>query len=61
MESIPKCGIVSTVTVCAVTISYYNRDGKDNHPFNNFYVASGMTLRTVKGVIFNLVHLIYAT
>ena len=32
-ESIPKCGIVSTVTVFAVTISYYSRDGKDNHTF----------------------------
>ena len=54
-ESIPKCGFVSTVTVIAVTISYYSRDGKDNHTFNHFYLASGMTLSTVKGVIFNLV------
>jgi hypothetical protein len=30
-ESIPKFGIVFTVTVFAVAISYYNRDGKDNH------------------------------
>ena len=51
--------IVSTVTVFAVTISYYSRDGKDTHTFNHFYLASGMTLSTVKGAIFNLVHLIY--
>jgi hypothetical protein len=35
--------IVSTVTVFAVTISYYNRDGKDNYTFNHLYLASGMT------------------
>jgi hypothetical protein len=58
MESIPKCGIVSTVTVFTDTISY-DRDGKDNHTFNLFHLASEMTLSTVKGVIFNLVHLIY--
>ena len=34
----------------------YDRDGKDNHTFNHFYLASGMTLRTVKGGICNLVH-----
>jgi hypothetical protein len=59
MESIPKCGIVSIVPVFAVTISYYIRDGKDNHTYNHFYLALGMTLSTVKGAIFNLVHLIY--
>jgi hypothetical protein len=37
---------------------HYSRDGKDNHTFNHFYLASGITLSTVKGVIFNLVHLI---
>ena len=58
-ESIPTCGIVSTVTVFAVTISYYNRDGKDNHTFNNFFLASGITLSTVRDVIFNLVLLNY--
>jgi hypothetical protein len=47
------------VTVFAVTILYYSRDGKDKHTFNHFYLASGMTLSTVKGAIFNLVHLIY--
>ena len=35
------------------------RDGKDNHTFNHFYLASEMTLSTVKGAIFNLVHFIY--
>jgi hypothetical protein len=50
---------VSTVTVFVVTISHYNRNGKDNHTFNHFYLASGMFLSTVKGVIFNFVHLIY--
>jgi hypothetical protein len=57
-ESIPKRGIVSIVTVFAVTISYYIRDGEDNHTFNHLYLALGMALSTVKGVIFNLVHLI---
>ena len=51
--------IVSTVTVFTDTISYYDRDGKDNHTFNHFHIASEMTLSTVKGVMFNLVHLIY--
>ena len=50
--------IVSTVTVFTDTISYYDRDGKDNHTFNHFHIASEMTLSTVKGVMFNLVHLI---
>ena len=40
-------------------ICIYSRDGKDNHTFNYFYLALGMILSTVKGVIFNLVHLIY--
>ena len=51
--------IVSTVTVFTDTSSYYDRDGKDNHTFNHFHLASGMTLSTVKDAIFNLVHLIY--
>jgi hypothetical protein len=51
--------IVSTVTVFTDTSSYYDRDGKDNHTFNHFHIASEMTLSTVKGVMFNLVHLIY--
>ena len=48
-----------TVTVFSVTVSYYDRNGKDNHTFNHFHLASGMTESTVKDVIFNLVHLIY--
>ena len=52
-----KVPIVSTVTVFTDTISYYDRDSKDNHTFNHFHLASGMTLSTVKGVILNLVHL----
>jgi hypothetical protein len=47
-ESIPKCGIVSTVTVFTDTISYYDRNGKNNHTFNHFYLASGMFLSTIK-------------
>jgi hypothetical protein len=50
-ESIPKYGIVSTVTVFTDTISYYDRDGKDNHTFNHFHLASEITLSMVKGVI----------
>ena len=41
------------------TISYYDSDGKDNHTFNHFHLASGMTLSTIKDAIFNIVRLIY--
>ena len=51
--------MISTITVFTVTISCnYIVMVKDNHTFNNFYLAPGMT-STVKGVIFNLVHFIY--
>jgi hypothetical protein len=32
---------------------------KTNDIFNHFHLASGMTLSTIKDVIFNIAHLIY--
>jgi hypothetical protein len=52
-DVIPKCGIVSTITVFAFTLSYYNRDGKDNHTINHFYLALGIRDVYIFDIFFN--------